>query len=109
MKITNIKKIKNKDLIVFDLDGTLAPTKAQMDKEMDKLITELLSKKTVAIIGGGKYQLFQHQFLNELTAPKESYKNLFLFPVTSTTFLRYNKGWKKVYAHNLTKEQVKKI
>ena len=109
MKIINLKKLKNKDLIVFDLDGTLAPTKAPMDGEMAKLVQRLLQAKKVAIIGGGKYQLFQHQFLNELKVPKELLVNLSLFPVTATTYLHYRGGWKKVYAHNLTKDEVKKI
>ena len=109
--------LHNKKLIVFDLDGTLAPTKARMDAEMSGLITKLLQVKQVAIIGGGKYELFKEQFLDELTAPKELYKNLFLFPATSTSFYRYKKGsvragrgtWKKVYAHTLPKATIKKI
>ena len=109
MKITNLKKIKNKDLIVFDLDGTLAQTKAPMDAEMSKLVEQLLMAKKVALIGGGKYELFKHQFLNELKAPKELLKNLSLFPVTATTYLRYRGGWKKVYAHNLTAAEIKQI
>jgi phosphomannomutase len=117
MKITNLKKLNKKDLIVFDLDGTLAPTKAKMDAEMAGLMKQLLEAKRVAIIGGGKYELFKHQFLSELKVPKELLKKLSLFPVTSTVYLRYESGprssdlnaWKKVYAHNLTKEQIKKI
>ncbi len=109
MQITNYKKIQNKKLIVFDLDGTLAPTKAQMDREMDKLITVLLKQKKVAIIGGGKWGLFKHQFLNELTAPKVLYKNLFMFPTTGTTFLHYKQGWKRVYEHKLSPLEVKAI
>lgn len=116
---------QNKKLIVFDLDGTLAPTKAQMDSEMVDLVKRLLTVKKVAIIGGGKLQLFKHQFLKPLSAksfkrhlggsasggkiPKSLYSNLFLFPTTATTFLKYNGGWKKVYAHNLTKAEVAKI
>jgi len=99
----------SKKLIVFDLDGTLAPTKAQMDAEMAELVKRLLEVKKVAIIGGGKLQLFKHQFLSQLKIPKNLYHNLFLFPTTATTFLKYQKGWKKVYAHNLTKAEVKKI
>ncbi len=109
MKIANLKNLKPKSLIVFDLDGTLAPTKAQMDSEMAGLIKQLLSVKKVALIGGGKLQLFQHQFLSQLKVPKELLKNLSLFPTTGTTFLRYQSGWKKVYAHNLTKAEVKQI
>lgn len=109
MQITNPKDINNKDLIVFDLDGTLAPTKSTIDKEMSELIENLLMHKKVAVIGGGKLELFQHQFLNELNIPKNLLKNLFLFPVTATSFFRYENGWENVYTHNLTAEEVKKI
>ena len=42
MKSLNSKKIKQKDLIVFDLDGTIAPSKSTMDNEMTELIINLL-------------------------------------------------------------------
>ncbi len=109
MKITNLNNIKPKQLIVFDLDGTLAPTKAAMDKEMSKLIEQLLKAKKVAVVGGGKYQLFQEQFLNELKVPKALLKNLFLFPTTATSFYTHQNGWKKVYALELSKPEKKKI
>lgn len=110
MKITSLKTLTYKDLIVFDLDGTLAETKAPMDREMAGLVRELLKLKQVALIGGGKLELFKYQFLNELKAPKEFLKNLSLFPTTGTTYLRYNKSlWKKVYARNLSVSEVKKI
>ena len=98
-----------KKLIVFDLDGTLAPSKSPMDREMDHLLTELLKVKKVAVIGGGKYGLFKLQLLSELTAPKELLKNLFLFPTTSTAFYRYDKGWKNVYTLKLSKRERDKI
>lgn len=109
MKLTNLNNINKKHLIVFDLDGTLAKTKAPMDSEMAGLVEDLLKNKKVAIIGGGKLELFKHQFLNELKAPKEYYKHLYLFPTTATTFLRYDKSWKKIYEHKLSKTEVTKI
>lgn len=109
MKLTHQKSLKNKDLIVFDLDGTLAPSKSTIDKEMNSLIERLLIHKKVAVIGGGKLELFKHQLLNELKVPKELLKKLFLFPVTATSFFRYNNGWENVYTHNLTTEEVDKI
>ncbi|MEK7618313.1 MAG: HAD-IIB family hydrolase [Patescibacteria group bacterium] len=120
MKTINLKKLRpsakgghsafgGKKLIVFDLDGTLAPTKAQMDSEMAGLIKRLLMRYKVAVIGGGKLQLFQHQFLSRLKVPKALLKNLSLFPVTATTYLHYHNGWKRVYEHKLTKAQVKNI
>jgi hypothetical protein len=109
MEITDPNAINNKDLIVFDLDGTLAPTKSTIDNEMGKLIEQLLIHKKVAVIGGGKLELFQHQFLNELKVPKNLLKNLFLFPVTATTFFRYGNGWEKVYEHDLSEEEINRI
>jgi phosphomannomutase len=109
MKITNLKKLSKKDLIVFDLDGTIVETKSLMDIEMSGLMVELLSKSKVAIIGGGKYQLFRTLFLDQLKCDKELLKNLFLFPTTSTSFYRYIKGWKKIYSIELTKQERAKI
>ena len=100
-----LNKLKRKDLIVFDLDGTLAPTKTPMDKKMSELITKLLQIKKVAVIGGGKYELFKMQLLQPLTAATHLLKNLFLFPTTSTSFYRYRGGWKKVYEHRLSKAE----
>lgn len=109
MKIINLKRIQNKQLIVFDLDGTIAPTKSPMDKEMAKLIARLLAVKKVAVIGGGKYEIFKLQLLNELVGSKKLLNNLFIFPVTSTSFYRYHNGWKKVYALHLSQKQRNKI
>ncbi len=104
-----MEKLKSKSLIVFDLDGTVIPTKSPMDKEMAKLIVKLLAIKKVAIIGGGKYGIFKELFLQRLKAPKKLLKNLFLFPTTSTSFYRYHQGWKKIYSLGLTKRQRDKI
>lgn len=99
------KDLKDKTLIVFDLDGTLAESKSNMDPEMSKLIARLLLDRKVAVIGGGKYDLFKSQFIGCLSAPKDLLKNLFLFPTTATSFYRYDRGWKKVYDLRLTKKE----
>ena len=93
MKITNLKKLQPKKLVVFDLDGTLALSKTPMDKEMTQLMTELLATKKVAVIGGGKYDLFKQQLLSPLKISKNLLQNLFLFPTTSTTFYRSYSPW----------------
>lgn len=109
MEITDLSKLTDKKLIVFDLDGTLAPTKSIIDDEMSNLVEDLLSAKKMAVIGGGKLDLFKEQFLNELKIPDELYQNLFLFPVTATSFYKWDNGWKNVYTHDLTKEEVDSI
>lgn len=103
------KKLHAKKLVVFDLDGTLTETKSKMDPEMSRLLTELLKRKIVAVIGGGKYGIFKTHFIAVLKCPRELLKNLFLFPATATTFYRYRNGWKKVYALELSRRERVKI
>jgi HAD superfamily hydrolase (TIGR01484 family) len=107
-----MKNIHNKKLIVFDLDGTLAPSKSAMDGEMSRLFDDLLARKKVAVIGGGRYSLFKMQLLEplkELKTQKELLVNLSLFPTTATAFYRYDHGWKNVYTKNLSKKERAKI
>ena len=104
------KLTAGKKLIVFDLDGTLAESKSDVDPEMVGLLGKLLEKKKVAVIGGGKFELFERQLLSKINAAPELLKNLFLFPVTATAFYRFEgSGWQEVYSGKLTKEEKQKI
>ncbi len=103
------KSYKDKELVIFDLDGTLTETKGYMKKDMAELLAKLLEKKKVAVIGGGKYSLFKTQFVSHFKYPKEILRNLFLFPTTSTAFYRYKGGWKQVYRLELSKRDRDRI
>ena len=98
-----------KNLIVFDLDGTLAESKSEMDSEMSLLLQELLKIKSVAVMSGGKYQQFQKQFLKSLNCEEHLLKKLFLFPTCATQFYKYEDDWIKVYSEELSKEEKEKI
>lgn len=100
-----MKSYGTKELIVFDLDGTLTRTKSNMEPDMAAAITELLKKKKVAVIGGGTYRQFRKQFVQELKCPRALLPRLFLFPTTATSFYRYHHGWKNVYALPLSKHE----
>ena len=56
-----------KDLIIFDLDGTLAASKSPLDTEMAALLARLLEIVKVAVISGGAWTQFQTQMLSHLT------------------------------------------
>jgi len=48
-----------KKLIVFDLDVTLAESKASIDPEMARLLNTLLGIVKVSVISGGAWQQFE--------------------------------------------------
>ena len=100
---------KNKKLIVFDLDGTLTESKSPMDPEMNSVLSALLGKTKVAVIGGGHFPQFEKQFVSRLNCSPELLGNLFLFPTTASSFYRYSKGWELVYSHLLSSDQKRVI
>ncbi len=94
-----MKKLKN--LVVFDLDGTLAESKAAIDPEMGALLNSLMRLTHVAIISGGDWPQFQQQVLGQLHQRKYL-KNLVILPTCGTKYYEYNAGWKLLYAENFT-------
>lgn len=104
------ENFKKKKLIVFDLDGTLTESKADIASDMAKLFCRLLRVRQAAVIGGGGYEQFQRQFLKKLKCPGEYFKNLFIFPTTSTAFYRYQKNkWSLVYRQKISSTEKSKI
>lgn len=101
--------MKNKRLIIFDLDGTLAPSKSPMDGDMSELLARLLHAKMVAVISGGSLAQFQKQFLGSLAhATPELLKNLYLFPTCGAAFYRYDEPkseWRCVYTEALSPDE----
>ncbi len=97
-----------KKLIVFDLDGTLAPSKSSLAPQTAALLHDLLDIIKVAVISGGAWEQFEKQLLTDL--PKDScLANLSLLPTCGTKFLQYNGKWTQLYSEDLTAEQRKKI
>jgi HAD superfamily hydrolase (TIGR01484 family) len=97
-----------KTLIVFDLDGTLAKSKAALDDEMAKLLGRLLAVVQVAIISGGDYPQFEVQILGHLPSGS-NLANLSLLPTSGTKFFQYRDGWQKLYSDDLSDADKKKI
>ena len=107
-KLSCAKSHLTKKLIVFDLDGTLAESKASLDGEMSALLGELLGIVKVAVIYGGNWPQFEKQVLAKLPQD-ERLKNLSLLPICGTKFYRYDSGWKLLYSEDFTTEEKKKI
>ena len=111
-----------KKLIVFDLDGTLAESKAPIDAEMATLLSALLGFAKVAVISGGNWPQFQKQVLSHL--PHDGHlRNLSLLPTCGTKFYRYTADvaeppgeivtsdgdWEKIYSEDFTAAEKGKI
>ena len=97
-----------KKLIVFDLDGTLAPSKSSLTPETAGLLRDLLGIVNVAVISGGAWAQFEKQLLTDL--PKDSLlTNLSLLPTCGTKFFQYNGTWAELYSEDLTAAEKRKI
>ena len=97
-----------KNLIVLDLDGTLAPSKSSIDPEMSTLLRDLLGIVKVAVISGGDWPQFERQVLCHLPHDT-SLVNLSILPTCGTKFFRYAGDWKKLYSEDFTTSEKEKI
>lgn len=97
-----------KKLIVFDLDGTLAPSKSSLDAEMASLLHDLLSVARVAVISGGAWLQFEKQVLSNLPQDERLAK-LSILPTCGTQFFQYAGQWRRLYAEDFTAEEKEKI
>ena len=94
-----------KQLVVFDLDGTLAPSKSKLEAETAELVRSLLGVVKVGIISGGDWPQFSKQLLDSL--PRDDrLDNLSLLPTCGTKFYRYEESeWTQLYSEELTVEE----
>jgi len=97
-----------KRLIVFDLDGTLAPSKAPLDKAVGEWIAKLLAVCQVAVISGGAWPQFETQLLANLPGDA-ALDRLSLLPTSGTRFLRYAGAWKELYAEDFAPDEKSRI
>lgn len=98
--------IDSVDLIAFDLDDTLAPSKSSLDPRMAELFARLLSVVQVCVISGGQFGQFESQLIAGLPASATPlFGRLHLLPTCGTQYYRYDNGWKQQYAENLTLQQ----
>ena len=97
-----------KQLVVFDLDGTLAASKAAIDVEMATLLGSLLGVVKVAVISGGAWQQFETQVLARLSRD-DRLGNLSLLPTCGSKFYRYQSRWEQLYSEDFTEAEKRKI
>ncbi|CUS45246.1 MAG: HAD-IIB family hydrolase [Pseudomonadota bacterium] len=86
-----------KQLVAFDLDGTLAESKQPLQEPMGEALADLLGVAQVAVISGGDWPQFEKQVASRLPA-RADLTRLWLMPTTGTKLYRYDGSWRAVYA-----------
>lgn len=98
-----------KQLVAFDLDGTLAQSKQAIQPDMGEALADLLGVAHVAVISGGDWPQFDKQVASRLPERADLSK-LWLMPTTGTKLYTHQSGaWKAVYAELFSEEERKKI
>lgn len=99
-------------LVAFDLDDTLAPSKSPVDPRMAGLLVQLLDVVEVCVISGGQFGQFRSQLVDNLPLDNpEALGRLHLMPTCGTQYYRYvgdspsEAFWHQQYAENLTAEE----
>lgn len=97
--------------LAFDLDGTLAESKAPISNEMSVLLCKLLFTKKVLIMSGGGMEQFEKQLVSKIPC-KGLLENLYLMPTSGAEFFIWDKNtekWTLKYEYRITDEEYVKI
>ncbi len=97
-----------KDLVAFDLDGTLAESKQPLQEPMGEALANLLDVAHVAVISGGDWPQFEKQVASRLPERADRTK-LWLMPTTGTKLYRFDGEWRAVYAELFEEDEKQKI
>ncbi|MET4595256.1 MULTISPECIES: HAD-IIB family hydrolase [unclassified Sphingomonas] len=97
-----------KELVAFDLDGTLAESKQPLQEPMGEALANLLEVAHVAVISGGDWPQFEKQVASRLPERADRTK-LWLMPTTGTKLYRFDDAWRAVYAELFEDEEKQKI
>lgn len=98
-----------KQLIAFDLDGTLAESKQPLDAAMGEALADLLDVVDVAVISGGDWPQFEKQVATRLPA-RTNLARLWLMPTTGTKLYTHrSSAWQALYAELFADDEKQRI
>ena len=96
-------------VIAFDLDETLTESKQALTPKMAELLRRLMHHTNVAVVTGGKYEIFLTQVFGYLH-PETNFKNLYALPTCGSALHRYeNDSFIPVYQELLAEEAAERI
>jgi len=94
-----------KELIAFDLDGTLAESKQPLHDDMGEALADLLGVADVAVISGGDWPQFDKQVASRLPE-RANLSKLWLMPTTGTKlYVHRDNAWTQLYAELFDDDQ----
>lgn len=94
--------------LIFDLDGTLAPSKTQPSESMCQTLCEALNHFKISVISGASFEQFQKQLVAHL--PCADFSNLMLAPTNGSAIYSFSKGeWGCLEKSILSKNDKEKI
>ncbi|MCJ1960800.1 HAD-IIB family hydrolase [Novosphingobium mangrovi (ex Hu et al. 2023)] len=98
-----------KEIVAFDLDGTLALSKQPLTDEMAELLAGLLEVAQVAVISGGDWPQFEKQVASRMPAHADL-SRLWMMPTSGAKLFVHRDGtWTPVYAELFTDAQKAEI
>ena len=94
--------------LIFDLDGTLAPSKSEPLQEMKDTFCAAIKHFNIAIVSGATFEQFKKQFVGHL--PCSDFSKLLLMPTNGAAMYVFENGeWKCLEDHKLSDEEAVKI
>jgi phosphomannomutase len=94
------------ELVIFDLDDTLAPSKGPVPPPMMSALGQLLEKTQVCVISGARYEQFQTQLLQRLDVDPDLLAKLHIMPTCGTRYYHWHvDGWEQVFAEDMTEAE----
>ncbi|MEJ7799431.1 MAG: hypothetical protein WKF60_02860 [Ilumatobacter sp.] len=79
----------NRQVIAFDLDGTLAVTKSAVSDVMADRLRDLLLTYQVCVISGGVFEQFEQQLIDRLDVSPQQMSRLHIMPTSGTRYFRF--------------------
>ncbi len=96
---------RQRRLLAFDLDDTLAVTKSPISGDVADLLGRVLSTYDVCVISGGAFAQFKTQVVDRLHVDDQHLTRLHLMPTSGTRYFRFDEAsssWVQQYAEGLS-------
>lgn len=93
------------ELVLFDLDDTLAPSKSRVSREIVDMLVSLTRVAQVGVISGGRFEQFDQQLLTSIGDPR-ALDRIHVLPTCGTRYLVHrDDAWQEVYSEPLSEDE----